>query len=274
MRSRRRLRGSFLVVVWAILTACIPAPIEDQGYELVFVDYFDGDAPGGIWAIAPYSASLPATVSDGVLTLAATADNGYRSAYLASTGPRFDTEPSYPLAQAWEEGYFEARIRFTDNPWAWPAFWLFSMAKSEAWPGEDCTRLNSEWDIMENGIGNEDGTRPPSESYYGVIHRNTTDNTPDGYCGLPDESRSVQRSYSDINLSEWHTWAGRWTDNELCSYLDDVEIGCMATYDTTAQPMHLTFSLSFQGICGGCPPRPSELELQVDWVRVWQQTGA
>jgi beta-glucanase (GH16 family) len=253
------------------LVACAPAPVAGGGYRLVFHDDFDGDAVGGIWATAPFGGSLPATVRNGALTLTTTAANDYYWAYVASTGPRLDTEPSYPFAGAWQEGYFEARIRYSDNRWARPAFWLFSMAKTEAWPGENCARLNAEWDIMENGIGGTDGDRPASRWSVSVIHRNTTDNTPDGYCGQPDETRSHSQEHPDTNLSGWHVWAGRWTADELCTYLDGVEIHCMEPYDSTRQPMHIVFTMLYLRTCAGCPARPASLEMQVDWVRVWQR---
>jgi hypothetical protein len=126
-----------------VFAGCTPPPIDGQGYRLVFQDHFEGTAVKSTWATAPFGSSLPATVADGVLTIETTAANDYQWGYLASTGPRRDTEPSYPDAKAWREGYFEARIRFTDSPWSWPAFWLFSMAKTEAWPGEDCRYLNA-----------------------------------------------------------------------------------------------------------------------------------
>ena len=183
-----------VVLIVAALTACAPPPIADDGYELVFHDDFDGDALSGIWITAPFGGSLPPSVGNGVMTLRATAANAYQWAYVASTGPRSTAEPSYPWAQSWRYGYFEARIRFTDNRWAWPAFWLFSMAKSEAWPREDCSLLNAEWDIMEGGIGGY----PAAESTYAVLHRNTTDNTADGYCGIPDEQRKFRTDSGDL----------------------------------------------------------------------------
>jgi len=53
---------------------------------------------------------------------------------------------------------------------------------------------------------------------------------------------------------------------------DDVLVHCLTPYDSTAQPMHLVLSIGSLGACAGCPPRPPELEMQVDWVRVWQRT--
>jgi hypothetical protein len=45
----------------------------------------------------------------------------------------------------------------------------------------------------------------------------------------------------------------------------------MERFDSTSQPMHLVFTMQYLGRCDGCGPRPSELEMQVDWVRVWQE---
>ena len=270
---RRGLRLCTAGLALAVTTTCTPEPIADQGYELVFFEPFDGDEVRPHWATAPFGGSLPATIKDGVLTLRTTAANDYQWAYLASTGPRFDTEPNYPLASAWQEGYFEARLRYSDNRWAWPGFWLFSMAKTEAWPGEDCTRLNAEWDIMENGIQDMDGSKPASSWYFTSLHRNTTDNSDDGYCSRPDDVRNTGQQFPGTDLSTWHTWAGHWTSEEMCTYLDGEELTCTEPFDTTAQPMHLVLSMIYLPVCSGCPPRPSSLEMQVDWVRVWQQPG-
>jgi hypothetical protein len=268
-RAPSRLTAGLTAV---LLMACEPRPIEDQGYELVFADTFDGTAlDTSVWVTAPFGSSLPPTVGYGVMTLSSTAAHDYYWGNITSTGPRVDGEPSYPFARTWQEGYFEARIRYTNDPWAWPAFLLFSTAKAEAWPGEDCSRLTSEWDIMENGVQNADGRRPASTWFFSALHRNTDDGTPGGYCGQPDVQRTASRDYSWGDLSGWHVWGGLWTGDRLCTYLDDVEIGCVEPYDTTAQPMHLTFTIQYLGRCGGCPPRPSELVMQVDWVRVWQR---
>jgi hypothetical protein len=245
-----------------------PAPLRGTDYRLDFADDFTGPTPNpAVWVTAPFGNSLPATVSDGRMTLTTNQANEYRWAYIASTGPRSDGEPSYADPRAWQEGYFEARIRYTDNPWSWPAFWLFSMAKTEAWPGEDCSVLDAEWDIMENGTPHG---KPARSSYNTTLHRNTSDGTDDGYCGSPDELRKFSRDFTGTDLSDWHVWSAHWDPDTFCTYLDGVEIQCMEPYDSTHQPMHLTFTMQYLGWCEGCPPRPPELEMQVDWVRVWR----
>jgi hypothetical protein len=270
--SRRRRPVTFLAFALALTIglACAPPPIADDGYDLVFDEQFDGDELSGIWATAPFGGSLPPGVADGKLTLWTSAANSYNWGYVASTGPHLDSEPNYPFAQAWQEGYFEARIRFSDDPWAWPAFWMMSMASTEARPDEDCGYLRSEWDIMEGGIGNHDGTRPATRSNYSVIHRNTTDGSDDGYCGLADDTRFVRTIADDTDLSDWHVWSGRWVGDELCTFLDNEPRGCLDAYESTAQPMHLVFTIQYARQCGGCGARPPALVLQVDWVRVWK----
>jgi len=269
-QSLLRSAATGIVALWATtLTGCTPPPISGGGYELVFNDEFDDLS--GLWQTAPFGGSLPATAANGMMTVRTTAANAYRWGYVASTGPRFETEPSYPFAHRWQYGYFEARLRYTNSAWAWPAFWLFSMAKTEAWPGENCAVLNAEWDIMENGVANANGDRPAARWNNSAIHRNTTDNSSDGYCGQPDDARGFSQDMAGTNLSDWHVWAGRWTSSQLCTYLDGELLNCMAPFDTTAQPMHLVFTMLYLPECSGCGARPSSMQMQVDWIRVWQR---
>jgi hypothetical protein len=252
-----------------------PAALRAAGYEMVFADEFDAGGEGDdFWVTAPFGDSLPPEFADGTMTLRTTAANGYAWGQVAGTGPRSDGEPSYPEARAWEQGYVESRFRYSDDPWAWPAFWLFGMAKTEAWPDDDCSVLNGEWDIVENGLPNADGRHPARDWYYTALHHNTSDNSPDGYCGEPDEQRTASLDLTGIDLSGWHTWGAHWTANALCTYLDGARLQCMEPYDSTHQPMHLVFSIQYLRRCDGCPPRPPELELEVDWVRVWQTAPA
>ena len=255
----------------ASLVGCAPAPIAGQGYELVFQDEFNDAELSALWQAAPSGGPLPPTIGYGVMTLRSTEANGYQWGLVASTGPRLTSEPSYPFMASWQEGYFEARIRYSDDPWAWPAFWLFGAAKVEAWPEEDCRLLNAEWDIMENGVQNSDGAHPASSWSYTALHRNTSDGTDDGYCGIPDEQQTGAQQHPGVDLSDWHVWAGAWVDDLFCTFLDGDLLQCVAGYDSSAQPMHLVFSILYLGSCAGCGPRPPELWMQVDWVRVWQR---
>jgi hypothetical protein len=223
-----------------------------------------------VWVTAPFGDSLSPTVEDGAMTIRTTEANDYMWGYVASTGPRSESEPNYRNPRAWEEGYFEARIRYTDNPWSWPAFWLFSMNKTEAWPESDCSELTAEWDIFDNGIQNVDGSHPATDWYWTGLHRNTTNNTPEGYCNTGDEQRTHGQNVGHTDPPDWHTWSGYWTSDRLCTYLDGELLQCTEPYDTTSQPMHLVFTIKYLPRCETCGPRPPELEMQIDWVRVWQ----
>jgi hypothetical protein len=267
---RRAVAAMPLLLV--LLSACAPTPVRSDGYRLVFNDNFDGTAlDTNNWSPPPYGSSLDPLVAFNAVTLKATAANNYAWSSMASTGLRSDTEPSYPHAHAWREGYVEARIRYTNSPWAWPAFWMFSMSATESWPNQDCSHLMSEWDLMENGVENAAGDHPSNHWYFTALHRNTDDGSPDGYCGQPDTQRTYSQDMSPKNLSDWHVWSGRWTSSQVCTYLDDVQLQCMPTWDTTGQRMDLLFTIHYLDQCDGCPPRPSELTMQVDWVRVWQK---
>lgn len=146
---------------------------------------------------------------------------------------------------------------------------LFSNDKAEAWPGEHCPaaggELTSEWDIFDNG--SRDGTPTGPHAFFSGLHRNT----PDGYCGVQDQQRTNRQVLADKDLSDWHVWSSTWTSDEVCTFLHEVELSCTPTYDTTAQPMHLTFSMQYIRSCPTCAPRPPELTTDVDWVRVWQK---
>jgi hypothetical protein len=261
-----------MVLVVLAVAACVPPrAITDRGYTLVYQENFNGNAVPPQWQTVAYGGSLQPTVADGLMTLKTTAANNRHWGYVASIGPRSKTEPNYPYMLAWQEGYFEARFRYTNHVWSWPAFWLFSAGRTEAHPGEDCRYLAAEWDMVENGVGNWNGERPADHGYVSVVHSNTKDGTPDGYCGEHDEMKHFLKSFPEIDLSQWHIWGGRWEGSRLCTYLDNVEIQCMDAYDTIHQPMHMVFTIQYLRECPNCGPKPPELAIQVDWVRVYQR---
>lgn len=264
------------VVTTLGLTACAFNPAAD-GYEVVYEDDFD-TLDASVWNTT--SGGGGATVADGIATLTDTAGGGYN--YIGSFGPYQDgpqhdaDEVNYPDMLAFEEGYFEARMRFTRSAWAWPVFWLFSADASEATQqGTECDELRAEWDIMEAGLDNASGNQPAYSSAYTVLHRNTrvnADITGGNYCGETDDPHTFERmeAAEGVDFSDWHVWGGKWTADQVCVYLDRVEQACLPTHDTTSQPMTLMFSIGYQATCGNCGPQPAKLSLDVDWVKVWQ----
>jgi beta-glucanase (GH16 family) len=259
---------------------CEPGPIAGEGYTLVWSDEFD-TLDTAVWQPEPWYASVfdwsKVSVVNSVLTLTAdlTPSPPHREfTTLASVGPRAAARPFHPQAKAWQEGYFEIRARCTNDPWAKLALWFMSHESANCWPDQrDCTILNAEWDMVENGVR----TTFAGPSAYAdvnnvsVLHRNTSNP-----CGIQDTSRVFSKDFPGGGLSDWHVWSGKWTAAELTTYLDGQVLGTQATYpDSTGQPMYMLLTaaacMRVDSPPPGHPPPPETLETQIDWVRVWQK---
>lgn len=256
---------------------CEPGPIAGQGYRQVFDDDFE-TLNTNVWGPTPaHRDTIPPgafTVADSILTVRADLSRPRLYEELTTLGPFSSTVPHYPQATAWQEGYFEIRARCTNDPWTKLALWFFSLeAPNYANATRPCVHLNSEWDMVENGVrlafaGPETGRADVNS--VSVLHRNT--NSP---CDLPDETRMAVTDFPGGGLCDWHVWSGKWTSTELTTYLDGQLLKTQAPYDTTAQPMYLEISAapaaSLTSPPPGMPEPPAFIETQVDWVRVWQK---
>lgn len=105
-------------------------------------------------------------MADSILTLTAdlTPTPPYRPfTTLASIGPFAETFPHRPQPRARQRGYVEIRARCTNDPWTKLALWFMNLESSNCRPGQrNCSILNAEWDMVENGIRTWDG---PTGSY-------------------------------------------------------------------------------------------------------------
>lgn len=266
-----------LVVLAVLLTFSSSACREELGYtELVWHDEFDDGAfTMGHWRLGPDPGVRPPPGSvtltpEGTLLLKIGENTNYNWTNVSTMGPwRNSPEPNYYNPTVWQKGFFEARIRFSDSEWIDPAFWLFSANTQEAYPGKcdgGSGLLTSEIDVLD--AAEFSGIPRPSDHYFGGIHRNTWAGTV-RWCEIDDE---VQTTHLDmgVNLSEWHVWGAEWTDDKVNVFLDGELITAWDTYDSTAQPMSALLSLNY-GPCETCGPKPSELTLEVDYVRVWNR---
>jgi hypothetical protein len=265
----KRLVMSIVMAAPLVATACEPGPISEQGYQLVFEDQFDDGVVAPIWQPFPWqqrTLMIPGAVIEGygMMQITAKDDNDYRHSSVASLGgPHQPNYPHQPDMEAWQYGYFEARIRYTKDPFSYPAWWLYSAEHINRWPESQCPLRRAEWDILENGI--VPGT-DADRAHQSVIHSNSG-----GDCGESDRHRYYQYDRPAGGLSDWHVWAGKWTPGQVCTYIDGGLAGCQATYDTSHQPMAMVFQMGIQrrsGIRGA--PLP-EYHMQIDWVRVWQK---
>jgi hypothetical protein len=287
----------------ATTTECsrTPEPVAGQNWVVVWQDEFDYPSLGAmaqVWELTPPFATPhfgevmltdnPNRPGDRVARLTTgqfqvTSNGNWDLAQISTAGPRapHGSEPDYPNARAWMGPvYVEATIRYTENRHAWPAFWMFSLHKAESWEpggGDACSdpplpwELSAEWDIMENGHD----PNATQSNYFTDIHRNTSDSTLDGWCGVPDSTNKYQQYFPGEVLGDWHTWAGYWrADGQLCTYMDGRLLRCAPSPDSFLQPM--TINLDIARIptawcildIGGCPPLPDELVMDVSSVRV------
>ena len=248
-----------------------PGPIAGQGYTRVFADEFDV-LNRGVWCNRQWWEKAPPAgtqyAADSILHVVTRRTDGYQNSTISSE-PCGQSSP-----KSFKQGYFEARMRWTAGNGSSPAFWLFSTrhATNPVWPNINpvCAEqglpraecLTAELDVFE-GQGHQPTT------YIGTLHRNTS-----GFYGAPNSfCQGVPTRDIGVNMTTgFHTYAARWTANDVRWYLDEHLLGSCPTYDSTNQPMHLLFYQWPQSWTKDPDASsPNELHTEVDWVRVWQQ---
>ncbi len=236
-----------------------------EGYHLVWRDEFDeGKVPssdwwyetgGGGWGNAELQEYVAqnkdgkdiASISDGTLKIAATkiGDTVY--------SVRMNT------SQGWTYGWFEARIKVTDVPGSWPAFWM--MPKNfTSWPRD------GEVDIMEYAISTQGKDRSSSS-----IHCERYNHT------IGTGKTHVQAVSGAA--SKFHVYACEWTADGFTFYIDgkahhtfaNDKKGDYATWPFS-NPFYLKLNLAWGGNMGGSRDE-SKLPAvyEIDYVRVFQK---
>jgi beta-glucanase (GH16 family) len=244
-----------------------PPPVADLGYTLKFQDQFDTlgstDWDRRIW----YDPGAPANsifVQDGILNLVSRRSQGYKNITVTTEGDN---------PRTFNQGYFEARMKWTKGNGAWPGFWLLSHrhAVNPAWPSLNpaCAQksepaahcYSAELDVFE-GQGREPNV------FYGTIHRNSSEDY-----GVSDTQNSNNFTNTGQDLTTaFHTYGMLWTATEIKWYLDGQLLTTAPVYDSTDQPMFLLFDMYIGGWTGGTDAStPDELKTEVDWVKVWQR---
>ena len=257
-----------------------PGPIAGQGYSERFSDCFE-TLDRTVWCSHQWWEANPPvgsqTVANGELRLRRERSTGYRDTTLTSE-PCGQANP-----KSFQYGYFEARMRHETVQGNGPAFWLFSTrhATNPAWPSINplCAPggqypkvacLSAELDVFE-GFGRifYGGSRT-DDFFSGTLHRNSS-----GHYGEANQSRFAQRG-TGLEMEDWHVYAARWTPNEIRFYIDGQLQGSVAPFDSTQQPMHLLlYNWNTDWEDENMPNASTEPELDVfvDWVRVWQQSA-
>lgn len=270
VRPNRLLAIPTALTAILLVTAqsCTPYDPAADGYHIAWQDDFNSTTlDTATWADnMPWFPEPPAgriTVADGQLHLVDNKTDTSLATEIMTLGQRCDTctPYHYPAAHTWQGGYFEARLRYTDTAWSWPAFWLFGQEAAQRYPDPGCPILQSEWDMMENRTS-------PNDVFDAHIHRNTS-----SFCGVPDTDTPVTYD-TNVNLSDWHTYGARWQEGQLCHYIDGNEIpgGCVLAPASFTQPMFLVLGIAHD--CQAptnCKHPPTTVTIDVDWVKVWQR---
>ena len=238
-----------------------PAAIAGQGYHDEFTrvthrvigdaHVVDGKWHDHIW----YDLYPPAGAifgRNGILHLVSKRSDGFPNITLSTYHP--DAAPR----TTFRYGYFAARMKWDPTNGAWPGFWLLS----SNWAAKGtCPPYPSELDIFEG-----QGAQPTT--FYGTLHRSTNSE-----CVKDQTNSNAQQQVPNVTTG-FHTYAALWTDTEVIWYLDDQEVLRAPVFDSTNQNMFLMLD----SWVGGWTTKPdsgvSELDTQVDWVRVWQKMPA
>jgi hypothetical protein len=228
----------------------VPRPLVGRGYHQAFADNFNRLDPRNWTNRAFWDGAPPANavyVKDGVLHLVSRRSQGYEGITVSSHGKR-----------NFRYGYFEARMRWTKGPGAWPAFWLSSTYHYKT---GRCPYLNAELDVFEG-----QGTEP--STFYGALHRNTND-----VCGVPDETRPRVGWHGVGDMTtRFHVYSALWTKTEVIWYFDGRQVVRAPAFDSTDQQMFIMLDMWIGGWTSDpTAATPAELRTEVDWVKVWQR---
>jgi hypothetical protein len=178
------------------------------------------------------------TVGNGAMHL-----NGYKDGGRWVTGGVMNSH-----AAQTRYGKYEVRFRMTKGVGVKYAILL--------WPHSDNWPVDGEIDFAEDGGGNRSHTSA-------TMHYGTTD-------------RIIQREIFGQDFSQWHTVGVEWTPGKIVYTLDGKPWGTVVSDNVPSGAMDLAIQTE-TGTCGerwlGCPDAttPSHVNLDVDWVAVWQK---
>jgi beta-glucanase (GH16 family) len=240
-------------------------PIAGQGYHKVFDDEFNR-LNRKVWDSHIWYDERPhrswknfQTVSHGILHLRTSRSFIWHNGGDSGAYP-INTVTTKSSRKTFKYGYFEARMKWSSGDGAWPGFWLYSY--QHAIDNNQCRTQAGEIDVME-GQGSEPKT------FYGTVHSNTNGCAPD------DNQNDNNYQPVGTNLTtRFHTYGVKWTPTTVTWYLDGRRTHSASTYPSDNQPMFILLQM-WTGGWTKDPDRstPNVIETQVDWVRVWQQSG-
>ena len=239
--------------------------VVPDGYQLDWHEEFEDDGMPSVndwW----YETGGGGWGNNEVQTYVARAKDGVELAYISDGSLKIEARKIggtvYSIRmntkRYWQYGWFEARIKVTDVPGSWPAFWMMPQ-NYKTWPGD------GEIDIMEYAISTQ-GKNKSSSS----IHCNAF-NWPAG------TQKTHVQSVANA-ATEYHVYALEWTAEEMKFYVDGKQHLVFKNdgkgYDHWPfdAPFYLKLNLAYGGNMGG---KMDESQLpaiyEVDYVRVFKK---
>ena len=236
-----------------------------EGYQLVWRDEFnEGSIPSSEWW---YETGAGGWGNNELQNYVAQSKDGTDLAYISNGTLKIEARKIgstvYSIRmntdKSWTYGWFEARIKVTDVPGSWPAFWM--MPKNfKAWPAD------GEVDIMEYAISTQ-GKNKSSSSIHCTAYNHTI-----------GTGKTHVQSVSNA-AGEFHIYACEWTVDGFTFYIDGKAHHSFANdkkgnYDTWPffNPFYLKLNMAWGGNMGGTVDE-SQLPAiyEIDYVRVFQK---
>jgi len=294
-RVARRVLIGCLILLPTTMTVLAQAPTpppQAAGYNLVFSVNFTG--PVGTPAYQPINLS---TSSSGTNYTwypegSSSASNIFFTTYTPPGGSPgqalelnwvnggrgsltgFETKnSSSSYYRGFHYGYFEASFAWDPVGGAWPAFWMDGYPATGGPSGKEYGELDIfEGQCCGNGTW---GYYIGPNVYYGTVHdwvgsTDVDNNNCCNYFNMPDGT----------DVSQFHTYGVLWVPGEVTWYFDNQPMGSYPTmpiYDTDLTQLYYLILGSQEGCnwsggnktCG----TPSNIWMNIQWVRVWQLPG-
>ncbi|MCD7973672.1 MAG: family 16 glycosylhydrolase [Candidatus Azobacteroides sp.] len=263
------MRKELYFLIFLLSVGCLSLQAQDEDYELVWSDEFDGDEintenwnfeiGGGGWGnreLQYYTDRRDNSfIRDGKLVIKVLQEtygnNNYTSARLTTKGKHF-----------FKYGKIEALIKLPKGKGTWPAFWMMP-EKSEygTWP------RSGEVDIMEH-VGSD-----PGMISYAMHTRNRNGSSGNNW---------HYQIYPDVEVEgEFHKYGIEWLEDRFVFLFNDEK---QTTYwndlmgDYASWPFDKEFfiilNVAIGGLMGGTVDNSifnSDVEMEVDYVKVYQK---
>ncbi|MCL1910306.1 MAG: family 16 glycosylhydrolase, partial [Kiritimatiellaeota bacterium] len=286
-----------IVFAYFIAAMCRVAANVPDGYELVFSDEFDGPRldTAKWWTRYVYEGGTLDHFNDERQNYRENGNHIFTNGALSLVAREVanPNAPDDPLPKfesglirskkTFKYGYFETRMKVPGARGVWPAFWLCGDTAADGvafWPPEI--------DILEL-VNNGDGDDIPSRYHVNCIVRADGGNNPwDGaqIFKTPELHGTGSGGYyrSDFDFSnDYHIYACLWeTDDTVSFFLDGkkfltVKYNWLDKHGAEPPWPSVIFNLAVGGAWAGrhgIDTATFPQSLDIDYVRVWQKTGA